>query len=150
MASPREPTLALELATATLDHHPATAIARLWKPNSAKRDCPKATLRLRCPAICTFPFPRRKRALLSNSSTFWATNPSSSRCRYSSRLRKGVSTWFTRPAVSPELHFVLVRRFSVLPVGRPLTAQRSQRPPLVSKPMHATNPCKKWLATSPP
>src|SRR5215831_19344882 len=66
------------------------------------------------------------------------------------RGTKGVSTWFTKPAVSPELHFVQLRRFSVLPVGRPLTAQRSQRPALVSKPMHGTNPCRKWPATSPP
>src|SRR5262245_34356098 len=81
MASPREPKLALELAIATLDHYPATAIARLWKANSAREDCLRAMFRLPCPAIYTFLFPRRRRALLFNSSTSWATNPSFSRCR---------------------------------------------------------------------
>src|SRR5215813_6613210 len=86
MVSPREPTLALGLAIATLVHYPAIAIARLWKPNSARRDCLRAMLRLLCPAICTFLFPRRKRALLSSSNTFWSTNPSFSHCRNSRRL----------------------------------------------------------------
>src|SRR5215471_2361074 len=83
MALPREPTLALELAIATPGQYPAIAIARLWKPNSARRDCLRAMLRLLCPAICTFLFPRRRSVMPSNSSTFWAINQSSSRCRNS-------------------------------------------------------------------